>query len=235
MDADLAFIKWNPSEQVIMRSYAKNFTFKKTVNYKQRQERVATEWDIRVDVSDALTVENVIGFIKEQLDDVGYVLVSGVERPDMEKIEGPRREDQTVVQPVNQYGSKEHHVHVCLVLHVPLNRAGVLKLVRGQRKLGDEYAAPRNPKFSYAGWVIHHSKPSYKIPGEPLIRYEYGTLPMDPYTTEWALKIDAILKKWGSPGMKNRFGVYSALLNKHKIKEKIEKLQMSLEDTDVDE
>lgn len=217
-----------------MRSYAKNFMFKKTVNYKQRQERVATEWDIRVDVSEALTVENIVGFVKENLDDVGYVLVSGVERPDSKDASNG---DQATLPPkfTTPSRSEEHHVHVCVVLHVPLNRAGVLKLVRGQRKLGDEYAAPRNPKFSYAGWVIHHSKPSYKIPGEPLIRYEYGTLPMDPYTTEWALKIDAILKKWGSPGMKNRFGVYTALLNKHKIKEKIEKLQMSLEDTDVDE
>lgn len=212
-----------------MRSYAKNFTFKKTVNYKQRQERVATEWDIRVDVSEALTVENVVGFIKENLDDIGYVLVSGVEQPD--KMESPEGVNW---KPIPS-GSKEHHVHVCLVLHVPLNRAGALKLVRGQRKLGDEYCAPRNPKFAYAGWVIHHSKPSFKIPGEPMIRYEYGTLPMDPFTTEWALKIDAILKKWGSPGMKNRFGVYTALLNKHKIKEKIEQLKMSLEDTDVDE
>lgn len=222
MDADLSFFIWNPSEQVTMRSYAKNFTFKKTVNYKQRQERVATEWDVRVDVSDALTVENVIGYIKENLDDIGFVLVSGVERPDTEEV-------------ANQYGSKEHHVHVCLVLFVPINRAGALKMVRGPRKMGDEYAMPRNPKYAYAGWVIHHSKPSFKIPGEPLIRYEYGTLPMDPYTTEWALKIDAMMRKWGSPITKNRFGAYTGLLAKNKIKEKIEKLQMSLEDTDVDE
>lgn len=218
---------------MIMRTYAKNFQFKKTVTYKERQARVATEWDIRVDISDILTVENVISFIKEHLDDIGYVLVSGVELP-----------DATVSLPSSTYtgntpkgltlGSSENHVHVCLVLYVPINRAGALKMVRGQRKLGDEYAAPRNAKFSYAGWVIHHSKPSFKVLGEPLIRYEHGTLPMDPYTTEWALKIDAILKKWGSPGMKNRFGAYTGLLAKNKIKEKIEQLQMSLEDTDAD-
>lgn len=210
-----------------MRTYGKNFIFKQTSSYKQRQARVATEWDIRVDVSEALTVENIIGFIKEQLDDIGYVLVSGVERPDTE---GPGE----FVETKNHSGSKEHHVHVCLVLHVPLNRAGVLKLVRGQRKMGDEYAAPRNPKFAYAGWVIHHTKPAYKVEGEPLIRYEHGTLPMDPFTTEWAMKIDALLRKWGSPITKNRFGVYTALLNKNKIKERIEQLQMSLEDTDAD-
>lgn len=215
-----------------MRTYGKDFTFKKTINYKQRQARVATEWDLRIDVNEALTVDNILGFIKEHLDDIGYVLVSGVERPDSKDDQDYVKKENWVKNPGM---SDEHHVHVCLVLYVPINRAGALKLVRGQRKLGDEYAAPRNPKFSYAGWVVHHSKPSFKVLGEPLIRYEYGTLPMDPYTTEWALKIDAILKKWGSPGMKNRFGMYSALLSKNKIKEKIEKLQMSLEDTDVDE
>lgn len=216
-----------------MRTYAKNFMFKKTVNYKQRQARLATEWDIRLDVSDALTVENIIGFVKEQLDDIGYVLVSGVERPDLQKVEGPCNINQNILQPTNQYGSKEHHVHLCLVLFVPRQRGDVLKLVRGPRKLGDEYAAPRNPKFAYAGWVIHHSKPSYKLEGEPMIRYEHGTLPMDPFTTEWALKIDGLLRKWGSPMTKNRFGAYTGLLAKNKIKEKIEQLQMSLEDQDA--
>lgn len=211
-----------------MRSYAKNFMFKKTVNYKQRQARVATEWDIRLDVSDALTVENIIGFIKEQLDDIGYVLVSGVERPD--KLVSP---EGIAGRPIPS-GSNEHHVHLCLVLLVPRQRGDVLKLVRGPRKMGDEYAAPRNPKFAYAGWVIHHTKPSYKLEGEPMIRYEHGTLPMDPFTTEWALKIDALLRKWGSPMTKNRFGAYTGLLAKNKIKEKIELLQMSLEDTDAD-
>lgn len=228
MDADLSFFIWNPSEQVTMRSYAKNFQFKKTVNYRQRQERVATEWDIRLDVSDALTAENIVGFVKENLDEIGYVLVSGVERPDTE-------------EEITKYGpkraltlSKEHHVHMCVVLLVPINRAGVLKMVRGPRKMGDEYCAPRNPKFAYAGWVIHHSKSTHKIPGEPLIRYEYGTLPMDPFTTEWALKIDSMMRRYGSAGMKNRFGAYTGLLAKNKIKEKIEQLQMSLEDTDAD-
>lgn len=233
MDADLSFFIWHPSEQVTMRTYGKNFTFKKTVSYRQRQERVATEWDIRLDVNEALTVENILGFIKENLDDVGYVLVSGVELPDTTDQVPPTYKGAT--PKFSPSGSTEHHVHVCLVLHVPLNRAGALKLVRGQRKLGDEYAAPRNAKFSYAGWVIHHAKPSFKVLGEPMIRYEYGTLPMDPYTTEWALKIDAILKKWGSPLMKIRFAAYTALLAKNKIKEKIEKLNMSLEDHDVDE
>lgn len=216
-----------------MRTYGKNFIYKKTVNYQQRQARLATEWDIRLDVSDALTVENIISNIKEQLDDLSFVLVSGVERPDMEKIEGPRREDQTVVQPVNQYGSKEHHVHLCLVLFVPRQRADVLKLVRGPRKMADEYCAPRNAKFPYAGWVIHHAKPAFKLDGEPDIRFERGDLPMDPFTSDWALKIKSLMTKWGTPAMEQRFKGYLDLLRKNKIQEKIEQLQMSLEDNNA--
>lgn len=65
-----------------MRTYGKNFQYKKTVTYQQRQSRCATEWDIRIDVSDGLTAENVINFIKENIGDIQYVLVSGVEQPD---------------------------------------------------------------------------------------------------------------------------------------------------------
>jgi hypothetical protein len=204
-----------------MRTYGKNFAYKKTVTYKQRQERCATEWDVRVDVCDALTAENIINFIKENINDVQYVLISGVEKPDTTEVQ-------------NQYGSKNLHVHVALVTVVPKNRSSVLRMVRGPRKISDEYAAPRNAKFSYAGWIIHHAKPGFKLEGEPGIRYENGDLPMDPYTTEWALKIDAIMRKWGSDAMKSRFSGYTDLLRKNKIKERIEALQMQLEDEDID-
>lgn len=204
-----------------MRTYGKNFLYKKTVNYQQRQARLATEWDIRLDVSDALTVENIISNIKEQLDDLSFVLVSGVERPDTNDIKP------------NASGSKEDHVHLCLVLFVPRQRADVLKLVRGPRKMGDEYCAPRNAKFPYAGWVIHHAKPAYKLAGEPDIRFERGNLPMDPFTSDWALKIKSLMTKWGTPAMEQRFKGYLDLLRKNKIQEKIEQLQMSLEDNNA--
>ena len=212
-----------------MRSYAKNFVYKQTATYKQRQERLATEWDIRVDVNDVLPVERVVSNIKERLDDVLFVLVSGVERP-----------DHAYNHDVNIHGEKhhttkgsvstEHHVHVCVVLFTPVRRRDVLELVRGPRKLGDEYCAPRNPKFTYAGWVIHHGKPGFKIDGEPLVRFEHGTLPLDPVTTDTAVKVSAILKKWGTDGTRKRFAMYTELLKRDKIRSKIEQLQMSLED-----
>lgn len=216
-----------------MRTYGKNFIYKKTVNYQQRQARLATEWDIRLDVSDALTVENIISNIKEQLDDLSFVLVSGVERPDVEMVKMLHPSGQPWNDKKFGSSSQQDHVHLCLVLFVPRQRADVLKLVRGPRKLGDEYAAPRNAKFPYAGWVIHHAKPAFKLDGEPDIRFERGDLPMDPFTSDWALKIQGIMKKWGTPAMQQRFKGYMDLLKRNKIQEKIEQLQMSLEDNNA--
>lgn len=210
-----------------MRTYGKNWTFKKTASYKQRQVRLATEWDIRLDVGNELPVEEVIDNLKKIKDDVLFMACSGVERPD--KHVSPNGERG---KPIPS-GSESEHVHVCLVLLEPKTRPDVLALLRGKRKRLDEYAAPRNAKFSYAGWLIHHAKPDYKIPGEPPLRLEHGTLPMDPLTIEWAIKIDAILKKWGFDLMRRRFRQYTDLLAKHKTMEKIEGLLMSLEDVNA--
>lgn len=218
-----------------MRTYGKNWTFKKTASYKQRQVRLATEWDIRLDVGNELPVEEVIDNLKKIKDDVLFMACSGVERADIQPTQGATSERQ--LGPwnggKNQYGSNGEHVHVCLVLLEPKTRPDVLALLRGKRKRLDEYAAPRNAKFSYAGWIIHHAKPEWKIPGEPPLRLEHGTLPMDPLTIEWAIKINAILKKWGYDLMRRRFRQYTDLLAKHKTMEKIEGLLMSLEDQDV--
>nr|QKI29028.1 Rep [Kummerowia striata CRESS virus] len=214
----------------IMRSYAKNFMYKKTVNYKQRQERLATEWDVRVDITEDLSADKIVERVRAASDDLLFALVSGVEIPD--NVKGgnlaPSNGEQSFRR--SPTTSTEHHVHVCIVLLTPLRRRDVLEMVRGPRKLGDEYCAPRNPKFTYAGWVIHHAKPGYKLDGEPTVRYESGTLPMDALTTDNAMKIKGLLAKWGTDGMKNRFKMYTELLERENIKRKIDQLQMQLED-----
>lgn len=207
-----------------MRSYSKNFTYKKTATYKQRQERLETEWDVRIDVSEQLTAEQIEANLQACQDELLFALVSGVEVPDKETTKNGM---------FGSHGSSELHVHVCIVLHAPLKRFDVLKLVRGPRKMGDEYCAPRDPKYTYAGWVIHHAKPGFKLDGEPLVRLELGTLPMDPYTTDAAVKIVRLLKKWSSPAMEKRFAAYTKLLDKEKIKQKIEQFTMLLEDQDA--
>lgn len=216
----------------IMRSYGKNWTWKKTATYSQRQSRLATEWDVRVDVSERLTVEDIVNNVKNHTDELLYVLVSGVERPDENLVDGaaiqPHVGEPYVVRG-NQYGSREHHVHLCIVLLAPLERRGVLELVRGQRKIGDEYCTPRNPKFAYAGWVLHHAKLSWKLEGEPDIRYECGTLPMDPMTTDWALKIRSMMKKYEcADRVKNRFTHYLDIITRGNIEAKIAELQAQL-------
>lgn len=177
---------------------------KRRATGRQRTElyskREATEWDVRLDVNDLLTPDVIINNIKERLDELQYVLVSGVEHPD--------KMDALAVQG-STHGSTEHHVHLCVVLHKPSKRGDVLQLLRGQRKLGDEYCTPRNAKFTYAGWIIHHGKPTFKIDGEPDIRYEFGTLPMDPFTEDAANKIKSLLRKWGTPELKERFKGYT--------------------------
>lgn len=209
----------------IMRTYGKNFVYKQTASYKERQERLATEWDVRVDVNDTLTADNVVSNLREHLDELLYVLVSGVEKPD-----GEANPNTGVKGFRIPSGSDNDHVHVCIVLLTPRRRRDVLEMVRGKRKLGDEYAAPRNPKFTYAGWVIHHGKPGYKLDGEPLVRFESGTLPMDAVTTDNALAIQRLLKKWGTPGNESRFVQYTKLLEHEKIKQNIERWTMALND-----
>lgn len=211
-----------------MRTYGKNFMYKKTVSYKERQERMATEWDVRLDINDALPVEDVLSRVRDASDELLYALVSGVEVPDTTDQVPPGYTGST--PKFSPSGSHEHHVHLCIVLLAPLKRNDVLKMLRGPRKLGDEYAAPRNPKFTYAGWVIHHGKPMGKLEGEPLVRFEHGTLPMDALTTDNAMKIKMLLRKWGTEGTRSRFKMYNDLLERDVIKRKIEQLQMSLED-----
>ena len=207
-----------------MRTYGKNFMYKATVSYKERQERLATEWDVRLDITDALPIQDVLDRARDALDEVLYILVSGIERPD---------KDSTKDGTHGNHGSDNNHVHMCIVLLAPLKRVDVLKLLRGPRKLGDEYCAPRNPKFTYGGWYIHHAKPGFKLDGEPLVRFEHGTLPMDPVTTDSAMKIKSLQKKWGTPTTAKRFKMYLELLERDVIKRKIEQLQMSLEDHDA--
>ena len=218
-----------------MRTYGKNWRWKKIATYKQRQNRVATEWDVRLDVCAELPVEDIVNRVKESLDGFLYVLVSGVEHPDIQPTHGCSTKEQLGPwnNGKNQYGSAGDHVHLCVVLLEPKQRQDVLRMLRGPRKMSDEYCTPRNPKFTYAGWVIHHSKSDWKIDGEPDVRFEHGTLPLDPITTDTAVEIKRILDKFGSDVMKRRFKAYTDMISKNKIMEKIERLQMQLNDEDA--
>lgn len=148
---------------------------------KERKERTSTEWDIRIDTTNGL-VGTIIDTLKNGGPAINYCLVSGVEQPDNADI---------------TWGSRELHVHIALVSEYPLRRDQALALCRGLMKSGEEYAVPRNRKFTYAGWYMHHTKIDYKLVTEPAVRYEFGDLPEDATDEETKTKVKAMFKKFG--------------------------------------
>lgn len=191
-----------------MRTYGKNYKVngasKPYVSAKEYRTRESTEWDVRVDCVNGITPETIRGQMQVRLPDLVYGLIGGLERPDATTLtEG-------------SIGSKEDHVHVALVFLVPVCRATALKMCR-ESKVGDEYATPRNKRFTYAGWLAHHTKAAWKVdPEAPKVFYEYGTLPMDSYDEETCWKVVKILKKFATPDVKLRFSSYYDALDQHK-------------------
>lgn len=187
-----------------MRSYGKNkiYASKNPAQWKERANREATEWDVRLDVSTELPVEEIVNNLKQQEETLLYALVSGVEKPDI-NTPGPAK-------------ANEDHVHLAIIMLNPCKRKDVLQLCRGQRKRGDEYCVPRNPKFTYAGWVGHHAKIAWKLDGEPGIRYESGVLPMDAFTDEVAANVVKMIQKY-APELQERFNQYFELHHKGKL------------------
>nr|QTE03367.1 MAG: replication-associated protein [Grus japonensis CRESS-DNA-virus sp.] len=147
---------------------------------KARRVRTATEWDIRIDC-DQTYVEEIIANLKKSRDLIHYALVSGLEQPDEVK-----------------YGSKDVHCHIALIVEYHMRRDQVLALCRGHLKKTDEYCTPRNRKFTYAGWFLHHTKLDWKLVLEPPQRLEIGTLPDDEVTDENKKEVLRMIKKFGS-------------------------------------
>lgn len=191
-----------------MRTYAKNYKVnnasKPYVSRKEYRTRESTEWDVRVDCVNGITPETIRSQMQVRLSELVYGLIGGLERPDSTTLTD------------GAIGSKEDHVHVALVFLAPVCRATALKMCR-EDKVGDEYATPRNKKFTYAGWLAHHTKLAFKVdPEAPKVFYEYGTLPMDSYDEETCWKVVKILKKFATPDIKNRFSSYYDMLDQHK-------------------
>ena len=183
-----------------MRTYGKNYKVngasKPYVSAKEYRTRESTEWDVRVDCVNGITPETIRGQMQMRLPELVYGLIGGLERPD------------SVTVTDGSIGSKEDHVHIALVFLTPVCRATALKMCR-ETKVGDEYATPRNRKYTYAGWLAHHTKAAWKVDQEaPKVFFEYGTLPMDSYDEETCWKVIKILKKFATPDVKERFKEY---------------------------
>lgn len=165
---------------------------------KERKNRMSSEWDIRIDC-DQEYADRIVSRLRESTGCATYVLVSGIEQPDDANI---------------SYGSKDLHVHICLITEYLLRRDQALSLIRGPIPVTQEYAVPRNTRFTYAGWYLHHTKMDWKLVKEPAIRYEFGILPTDPTDTESKKKVQAMFKKFGRDDVaheeanKKKFGIW---------------------------
>lgn len=201
-----------------MRTYGKNYKVnnasKPYVSRKEYRTRESTEWDVRVDCVNGITPETIRSQMQVRLPELVYGLIGGLENPDVGLLTAPAY--QGTNPQFSPTGSRENHVHVALVFLVPVCRATALKMCR-ETKLGDEYATPRNKKFTYAGWLAHHTKLAFKVdPEAPKVFFEHGTLPMDSYDEETCWKVVKILKKFATPDIKNRFSSYYDMLDQHK-------------------
>ena len=201
-----------------MRTYGKNYkandASKPYVSRKEYRTRESTEWDVRVDCVNGITPATIRDQMQMRLPDIVYGLIGGLESPDGTNPQYTASNGQTVSLTGGTV-SKEQHVHIALVFLVPVCRATALKMCR-EVKVGDEYATPRNKKFTYAGWLAHHTKIASKVDPESTLFYEHGTLPMDSYDEDTCWKVVKILKKFATPDVKLRFSSYYDALDQHK-------------------
>ena len=162
--------------------------------------------DVRVDCVNGITPVTIRDTMQLRQSDIVYGLIGGLESPDgaNPQYTAPNGE---VVSLTGGTVSKQEHVHVALVFLRPVCRATALKTCR-ETKLGDEYATPRNKRFTYAGWLAHHTKLVSKVDPAITLFYETGTLPMDSYDEQTCWKVVKILKKFATPDIKLRFSSY---------------------------
>lgn len=148
---------------------------------KIRQDRQSNEWDVRIDVTPDYADE-IQANLTEAKDMIEYCLVSGIEKADSEVLTN---------------GSKENHIHIAIIFKYVLRRDQVLATIRGLFKTTDEYCVPRNKKFTYAGWYLHHTKIDWKLVMEPCVRLELGLLPDDDDNEYNRGSIVRLFKKFG--------------------------------------
>lgn len=212
--------------RITMRSYAKNYkSHPSTVERPSRvdyKNRTSFEWDIRLDIVNGFTSAKALEHAVAHKAKIQYCLIGAEEAPDNIKAI-----HETGTFNPQKPGSEEIHIHVALVLKEAATRADVLQLLRGPRSigLGNEYAVPRNPKFTYAGWLAHHTKVFTKINANgPYKLLEFGDLPMDAYDEATCWKVIRMIKKFGNEEMTKRFKGYSDKADEYKLAKAIRTL-----------
>ncbi len=187
-----------------MKTYGKRSAPYNKKSYQERRANAeSTEWDIRIDIDEeqGLTPDALINdFVIPNIEKFEYVAIGNVERPDPNG--GKARADGEKI-------SEEDHVHVAVVLHTPLVREEVMKLLRGPKNWtgpNGEYCVPRNKKYPYVGWVVHHAKSDWKKNGEGGLAFEHGLLPKDDSKdVKKVMQVCRMIEKFGTDQMKTRF------------------------------
>lgn len=212
-----------------MRTYSKNYASNPRkqpyVTAKERAERLSREWDVRIDVNLFISPADIKASLEADKEGLVYALIGGVEVPD-KQVHG------ATFTPA--LGSSQDHVHIALVFHEPVNRERALRACRPE-KVTDEYAVPRNQRFTYAGWLAHHAKAQYKLdPLLPTIYWEHGVLPEDAMDEKTCWDVAKILKKFGTKQVKARFSHVYAALDEFKAAKRNEAIQ-AVANADTDE
>ncbi|KAE9283901.1 hypothetical protein PF001_g22640 [Phytophthora fragariae] len=149
---------------------------------KQYGERADTEWDLRVDVHDKFTPDQLATHLGMHITLIKFAMISGVEEPDNTINSGINMHWGNEQQPTS--ASNHNHVHVCLVLEEELCRNDVIRMVLNMEPKdvpkGQVYCKPRYRAWSYGGWVSHHCKDLTKIsPTATNCTWQYGSVPRE--------------------------------------------------------
>lgn len=204
----------------------------KREGYIPLNDRLDTEWDLRIDLTNGLDVCAVVERVRSFKDLFNYCLISGVEY-------GKSRADRPT--PKGWFTEEEElHVHIAAILKKPAKRQEVLSLFR-PTKTGGEYAVPRKKQHTYIGWRLHHNKVATKTgSADPIL--EFGTLPLDPFNGEVGLQIYYMVRNYGTDEDKVKFKGYidlgmakkneDAKVRKRKINDEVEELRKRLKEAE---
>lgn len=178
--------------------------------------RESCQWDVRFDTAN-ISVEDIIMNVRNNLQFTTYVLIGGKEfgsHPIYQQGQQMRHQDPT------------EHVHCALIVKTPIKRWQALKIFR-ETKVDDEYCVPRNEKFTFLGWRLHHIKDDTKIDDQRIL-FEHGTLPMDRIDEHNIKEIKRMLAKFPGP-TDPRYTPFIEMATDEGIKRrKVEKMEAQL-------
>lgn len=131
--------------------------------------RTSTEWDFSVVVNDDKTRELLLerASALAASGDIEYLLIGGVE--------------QQPNSAVKEAQSK--HIHGGVIFSKPVSRSTVVQRLVSECE--GVYCTPRNPRYLYITWKIHHCKEETKVDPTELLLFEFGKLPSDNEHSLW--------------------------------------------------